>query len=218
MILKNEKHVFWEAFLIACFIFLGGFLLGYAFESSNIKKINDYYTQSEISLNDILVMNSLIDINQSDCSDLTLSNLRFADKIYTEARILENYEDSGKLNSDFWYVHRKYDLLRTFLWVDSIKTSQKCKDFNFIVYLYQYNQEDLTLKAEQNVWAKILYDLKQKQGANIVLIPIAVDSNLISLNTLVDNFNIRKYPVVIINNKAVLTDLTDVNDIEKYLN
>jgi hypothetical protein len=218
MIFNNQKHVFWQAFLLAAVLFIFGFLLGYAFESTNIDKIENYYQNSEISMMDILALNDMMNLNKSTCGEMILANIKFADRIYNEALILEKYESSGILNRNLELSHKKYDLLRTFLWIDSTKAYDKCNgNFNFVVYLYNYDQEDLTLKAEQRVWSNILYDLKQKQGGNVVLIPIAVDSNLISLNSMVENFNIKQYPVVIINNEQVITELSSVNDIEKYL-
>jgi len=50
------------------------------------------------------------------------------------------------------------------------------------------------------------------------LIPIAADSNLVSLNSLIDKFNVTDYPVVIIDEKYLVYDLSSVSDLDKYLN
>jgi len=49
------------------------------------------------------------------------------------------------------------------------------------------------------------------------LIPIAVDSNLVSLDSLLEDFEISRYPVVIINEEYVVTELESVDDLLKYL-
>ena len=64
MILKSRKHVFWEALFLTVVVFFFGMLVGVAFENSQLQKINDYYAQSEISLIDILAMNSLSEVNE----------------------------------------------------------------------------------------------------------------------------------------------------------
>ena len=216
--LKSKKHVFWEALLVTILIFGLGLLFGSAFESLRIDKLNEYYSQSEVSLMDIIALDRLTDLDYSNCNILINSNLEFADKIYEEAKLLEKYDSSGRLSNSLWGVHKKYDLLRTFLWINSIKVSNKCKkDFHSLVYLYEYRSPDLAKQATQSVWSKILSDLKQEEGRNIVLIPIAVDSNLTSLNSLLKPLNITKYPVVVIDNKIIVSDLNSVDNLKKYL-
>ncbi len=214
----NTKNAIWEAFLLTVVIFIFGLLVGAAYEMSNFDKMNEYYTTSENSLMDILALNNLIDSENSTCNVLITSNLDFADRIYKEAKILENYESSGKISENMKLIHTKYDILRTFLWISNNKVFEKCpKEFSSVVYLYEYNSQDLAQKATQNVWSKILFDLKQEKGEKIILIPIAVDTNIISLETLIKKFNISNYPVVIINNKKIITKLESVDELKKEL-
>jgi hypothetical protein len=215
--LGNPKNVFWEALLLTVVVFFFGLLIGYSIEGSRLDTINQYYAESEVSLMDSLAISSLVDNGYANCSILILSNLDFADRVYSEAKILENYEAAGKLSDNLQIAHRKYDLLRTFLWMDSKKTLDKCKGgFSTVVYLYQQNTGDLAQKATQNVWSKVLGDLKSKKGADVVLIPIAVDSNLSSLNSLMAQYKITKFPVVVINDQVVY-DLSSADQLEKYL-
>ena len=145
-------------------------------------------------------------------------NKHFADKIYNEAVLLEKYESAGKVTEEMEIVHKRYDVLRTFLWINNIKTFEKCeKDYSTVVYLYEYFSKDLTQKARQNVWSKILSDLKEKEGNNILLIPIAADSDLTSLDSLIYKFNITNYPVVVINEKDVIYELSSVEELRKYV-
>lgn len=215
--LGNPKNVFWEALFLTVVVFFFGLLIGYAIEGNRLDDINVYYAQSELSLMDILALNSLIDMENSSCNELITSNLKFADRIYEEARTLEKFEGAGKLSDNLKLAHKKYDLLRTFLWVNAMKVKRECiENFSVVVYLYEQETEDLAQKATQNVWSKILFDLKQKEGAKIVLIPIAVDSGLASLNSLINKYEISSFPVVIIN-ENVLMDLKSVEELERYL-
>jgi hypothetical protein len=217
--LNNKKRVFWEALFLTVVVFLFGLLIGVAYESSKSSEINKYYATSEISLMDIFVMNSMINLNSKDCEVLTNANIEFADKIYNEASLLERYESSGKVTEEMKLVHKRYDILRTFLWINTMKTTERCeKKYSTVVYLYEYFSDDLTQKAEQNVWSKILSDLKQKEGSNILLIPIAEDSGLTSLDSLLSGFNITDYPVVIINEKDIIYELSSVEELDKYIN
>ena len=213
----NKKNVFWEAFLIACVIFILGLLIGVFVESDRLQQINDYYSQAQVSLMDSMAMSNSFS-NSTNCAIMINSSINFADSIYNQALLLEKYEDSGKISNSMIIAHSEYDLLRTVLWQNLITMKSKCSNqFNFIIYLYQYNPSNLNQKAMQSVWSNILADMKQKEGNNVILVPISVSSNLSSLNLLTSNFNITSYPAVVINDKTTLYKLQSVNDIKKYL-
>ncbi|MCK5624406.1 hypothetical protein KAI04_01025 [Candidatus Pacearchaeota archaeon] len=216
-ILQNKKRVFWEALILTLIIFILGMLIGAGFERGKLDEVEQYYTRSEILFMDILALNERIDSNEV-CEVLMDSNLKLADNIYAEAFTLEKYEEAGKITEGLKLAHRKYDMLRTYLWINTIDISEKCKgEFNSVVYLYEYDPEDLVIKATQNVWSKVLFDLKQEQGNEIILIPIAVNSNLVSLDALLKDFEISKYPAVIIDQEHVVEEVTSVEDLKIYL-
>jgi hypothetical protein len=215
----NRKRVFWEALFLTLVVFLLGMLVGVAFESSKLSEINDYYIRSETSIMDAFALSAFSEIDLASCDTLKQSNLDFADNIYEEAILLEDYEQAGKITESMKIMHKKYDVLRTFLWINTIKTAEKCgREYNTVVYLYISEAEELTQRATQNVWSKILYDLKQDQGSNVLLIPLAVDKELVSLDSILKAYNISKYPAVIINEETVLTELVSVEDLKDYLN
>ena len=192
-------------------------LIGAGFERGKLDEIEQYYTKSEILFMDLFALNERIDSDDT-CEVLINSNIQLADNIYAEAFVLEKYEDAGKITEGLRLAHRKYDMLRTYLWMNTIDISGKCKgEFSSVVYLYEYDPDDLAIKATQNVWAKVLFDLKQEKGSEIVLIPIAVNSGLVSLDTLLGDFEISKYPVVIINEEFVVEELSSVEDLEVHL-
>ncbi len=216
MVLKSKKNVFWEAFLITIVVFLAGLFLGMLIEADNSNKISNLYIQSEISLTDAMSSSNLID-ETTDCETVRNSNIKFADQIYEEAKLLEQYEASGKLTDSMTLLHKKYDLLRTILWTSNQKTIDKCHNYNMIVYLYDYETEDTEIKAVQNVWSKMLLSIKS-QREDILLLPIAADEELISLNILREKYQIEKLPALIINNKEILYELETADPVLKLLN
>ncbi len=216
--LGNPKNIFWEALLLTVVVFASGIFLGIAFENSRVEKVNTYYVNAEISLVDILALNNFISSSDASCRGLLVSNLEFADKIYEESKVLDDYDSANKLSDDLKLVHTRYDLLRTLLWVSASEARIKCKgDFSIVVYLYDRETEDLADRASQNVWSKILQQLKEKQGSNIILIPISVGGDLSSLKAMTERYDIANYPVVIIND-VVIRDLKTVDELEQYLN
>ncbi len=152
------------------------------------------------------------------CEELFKSNEALLNRVYDEARILDLYQESGKLADELKNFHRKYDVLRTYLWINSIKIEDSC-DLNFsrIVYLYNSEEEDLTKRAEQNVWSKLLLEVKNEKE-NLLLIPIALDSELVSLDSLIEKYNLTDHPVVIVNEEKVFYDIPKKQEILDLLN
>ncbi|MCF7910477.1 hypothetical protein K9L16_02285 [Candidatus Pacearchaeota archaeon] len=217
--LKSRKHVFWEALFVTLIIFITGLLLGIWIESLRISTINEYFAESEILLMDTIALNNLFDMEKINCSRMIKLNIKFADRIYEEARQLEQYEGSERLSEGLKIAHKRYDLMRTLLWINTFELETLCSENPItVVYLYELETEDLAQKATQNVWSRILSDLKEKKGNEILLIPIATDRGISSLNSLIENYEINSSPVVIIENEIVLEKLTSVEELEKYFN
>lgn len=215
--LKSRKHVLWEALIVTIVIFLAGLFLGMLIETSNSVEISNLFTQSEISLTDAMATSRLTEDFDFDCDTIRASNIEFADRIYLEAKTLEKYEESGKLTDSMELLHKKYDLLRTLLWTSNQKSLNRCDNYNLIVYLYEYSSDDIDKKAIQNVWSKILTDIKE-ENKNILLLPIAADQNLTSLDLLKSEYEVTSLPALVINNNEVLYEITSPTQIQTLLN
>ena len=58
--------------------------------------------------------------------------------------------------------HKKFDVLRATLLVNSIIIKEKCGDkYNDVVYFYKYNDPDIDTRARQNVISKLLNELEE---------------------------------------------------------
>jgi len=215
--LKSKKHVFWEALLITIVIFLAGLFLGMLIETTNTTKISNLYIASEISLTDAAATSALSEDESISCDIIKENQINFANQIYQEAKLLEQYEDSGKLTDSMLLLHKKYDLLRTLLWTSNQKTLERCNNYNLIIYLYEYKNEDAEIKATQNVWSKILLEIKT-ENHDTLLLPIAADQNLASLNLLIEKNQVQKFPALIINNDQILYELENTSTIYNLLN
>lgn len=217
--MANAKYVFVQALLLTIVVFVVGFYIGMSVESNRMIEINDYYIQSEVSLIDTLALDNLLEDNSVSCGLLIKANQDLLDRVYEEAILLEDFENSGKLTESLTTFHKKYDVLRTYLWINAIKIKERCgDDFSTVVYLYNNSQEDLTKKAEQNVWSRVLYEIKQEKKEGIFLIPIDVSTGLVSLNSLIDQYGIETFPVVIVNEDTVFRELVTKEEVLDLLN
>jgi hypothetical protein len=213
---NKNKRAFLEAFLFTLGIFVLGILFGMSMENKNLNEMNDAFLNSQVTMFDTYLITTLVN-NETSCDLLGQEFVKIANKIYLEAELMDEYEKSSQVSENIKIVHKKYDVLRTMLWSTIKQYSDKCSNYDTVVYLYEYNSEDLTQQANQNVWSKILGQVKEKVGDQIILIPIAVDQNLSSLDTILSNYDIEKYPVVLVNDDKILYDTVTVSDFLTYL-
>jgi len=211
--------VFLQALALTIVVFLIGMYSGIVLEENRLSEVNEYYIDSEVSLLDVLALDSMVENTNVDCEDLKEANSDLLDRVYSEALLLEDYEKSGRVTNNLESFHKKYDILRTHLWVNAIKIKDVCEgDFNTVVYLYNGTIKDLTIKAEENVWSRVLRDLKDLEKERVFLIPIDIGSDLVSLNSLIKNYEISRYPSVVVNEKDVVSELVGAEELIGLLN
>jgi len=100
-----------------------------------------------------------------------------------------------------------------------MRIKEKCNsDYHNVVYFYQYDNPSIEQKSKQRFFSKLLSQIKEKFGNSIMLIPIAADNDISSINLLLDKYGIEELPVLLIDEDIKITDLESMEDIEKYLN
>ena len=217
--LKSKKHVFWEALLVTVLLFGLGVFLGIILENWRGGKINTLAQKSEISLLDIRVQEQIYSQEEFNCEVAIEENLKFADKIFEEAKVLDRYESASRLTEDIRVQHTKYDILRAMLLLNSMKIKEKCNaSYYEVVYFYNYNKNDLNLDTKQNTFSRLLAEVKEKKGSDVLLIPIAADNDLSSVNLLLDKYEVelKDVPVIVINEKIKISEITKIDDLIKY--
>lgn len=214
----NNKHVFWQAFVLTVLVFLIGLIFGFFFEIYTADKISSALTNSEINLLDEQVRVEATSHFDIDCEVSKKGLFDFADRIYWEARNLEDEAISSQFNKDFGILHKRYDLLRAMLWLESTKLRESCNDdFHTVVYLYEFDTNDFNQKAKQISFSKLLLSIKDAYPKSVLLIPIAVNTNLSSVKTISDSYNVSSFPVVILDNKKIINELIDFQDLENII-
>jgi len=218
--LKSEKNVFWEALLVTVLVFAIGIILGVVLENWRTSKVDDFFQYSEIELLDIKTQNEVYSLGDLDCEFVIKENLLFADRIYEEAKVLIKYDGAARLTDAIKLEHKKYDILRALLWVNSIKIKKECKSrYHNVVYIYDYNDPSLDTGNKQGVFSKLLGDLKEEKGEDMLLIPMAGDNNLSSINILMARYNIteEELPVILIDEKTKVTEVLTLEELGKLV-
>ena len=214
----GNKHAFWQALLFTIIIFGFGLILGFFIEDSRTDEINNKLLISEINIIDEQLRNRiLVDYNVS-CDIATESAFNFADDIYHQALELEKYDAASTFKNTLTVLHKRYDILRTLLWAEAQTIRRNCgNSFHTVVYLYEYNTEDVEKRAQQIFFSRLLGELKVNNPDEILLIPIAANMNISSIDLMVEHYKIEKLPAVLIDERAVVDYVLSNEELEKII-
>ena len=204
--------------IITLAILIIGFSIGFFVESFRVQKINDYYQNFEIEALDLKLQNYYYQImDEASCAEAINQNFIFADEVYNTGLILEKYEEANQISSELLTEKKRYVLLKTELWLNSILLKRKCNEsFHTVVYLYSQNYNKAK-EAEQKIISDILRKVKEEQGNKIILLPTAGDLEIDSVNLQKRIYNITYLPSIIIDEKYVLSGFASEEKISQYL-
>jgi len=219
---KSQKNVFWEALLVTIFIFGIGVLMGVVLENWRTAEISDLYQRTEVELLDVKLQTEIYSGGDFDCDGAIEETLKFADEIFEEAKLLDRYEGARRLTDNLIVQHKKYDILRAMLFLNSVKIKESCNiSYHNVVYFYKpgYEESRLDLRARQNVFSRLLGELKEKRGRDVFLIPIAVNEDVFSIKIILNKYDIseNELPVILIDENIKITDVQTVEELEEYL-
>jgi hypothetical protein len=213
-----SKHIFWQAFVFTVVIFILGLAAGFLLETSRTNQVQKSITVSETKLLDEQLRNRAIDTLNISCSAAIESTFQFADSIYDEARQLEEYDSSSTFTDTLLVLHRRYDLLRTMLWLESIDLRAECKgSFHTVVYLYDYNTDDVGVRSKQLFFSRALAELKIQNPDSVLLIPIARNLGIESVRIASDRYGVTTSPSILIDEKVLVTDIDSFDEFQKLV-
>ena len=157
-------------------------------------------------------------MDRSSCEEAINQNFIFADDIYNKGLELERYEQASQLTDDISREKKRYVLLKTELWLNSILLKEKCNDpFDTVVYFYAGDPNNNLKVSEQKVLSNVLKTVKENLGNEIILIPVAGDLNIGTIDLQKRLYNVSYFPSVLINEEILLEGFKPVEEIESHL-
>jgi hypothetical protein len=218
-VMGGRRRIFLESLVLTLFILVLGFSLGFFVESYRTGKIVDSYGEYEVEALDLKLQNYYYQIMQrSSCEESIKQNFAFADDIYSRGLDLERYEEASQLSDDLKREKKRYVLLKTELWLNSILLKEKCDDpFDTVVYLYSGDPSNTAIVANQKIISNVLKTVKENKGDDIILLPIAGDLGLGAVDLQMRIYDIDTLPAIMINEDVVLGGFHTVEEIESYL-
>jgi len=216
---RSQKWVFLKALFVTLIIFNIGVYMGYKLEASRADEINQIYLESEMLLLDQRLQTESFEIVDLDCDAAIQANIDFADRIFEEALgTIHDYEEANRINNAIIFQHQRFDLLRTLFWINSIKIKEKCgSDYHNVVYFYDYREPNAAQDGKQRFFSNLLKEIKEKKDDKVMLIPIAGDNELPSIDLLMKQYEITELPTILIDENIKLTNVENIDDIERYL-
>lgn len=219
-IIKSRKvRIFLEVFFLTLIMVGSGLFIGFYMESSRANRVIEQYKQLEVNALDLKLQNYYYQImDKASCTQAINQNFIFADKIYNEGLMIEKYEEAEKLSDQLILDEQRYALLKAELWINTILLKEKCNNpFHTVVYIYSKDNSPAK-DAEQTAVSKTLEKIKQEKGNNIILIPIAGDLGLDSIDMQERIYNITYLPSIIIDEKYIIHGFVPEENITQYLN
>ncbi len=215
----NEKSALWKALVVTVVLFLIGVLLGIFIESSRTDSVREDYEKLEFQLLDSKLRTSFYQTMGEDFCQIAINdNLAFSDQIYEEGKKIDVYERFNRLGDRLRDEKRKYALLKTEFWLNSIILKEKCdSDYTILVYFYRDEPQSNQEEEAQNVQSNILRDVKEKYGPDLMLIPLPIDLDVGVVDAFVQKYDIQDVPTLLINQEIKLEGLHSQEEIEKLI-
>jgi len=207
--------------VITIFVFLAGVWFGMTMQETRVNEIKQEYLQMQISWNDIQLQSDIIMSNslknEDICQNVVEKNLKFGDQIYEKGKKIETYEKRNEFSEDLETQKREHNLLKLQFWVNLINIKKSCNsNYINVVYFYEDDGGKIT-KIKQDKISEILFELKQEYGQEMMLIPIAKDLDLSSVDTVIAKYKIETFPSVLINENILITDVPDKKSLKKII-
>ncbi len=213
------RYYFLEALLITCALFVIGFLIGLGIEQARNEYLRSSYYETEKDLLELKEQLNIKNLGRFTCEELSEKNFEIGNKIYEQALIFAEYESSAIFTkSQMIREHRKFDLLRTSYWINSIEIKNRCgkKVFSTLVYLYDYPAETNNEIAKQKVIEGLTYQIKSSAESEIILIPIAKNLDIPELDGLISKYNLNSNSVALIVDEKDVFFYSDISKIREY--
>ncbi|MEM5778283.1 MAG: hypothetical protein QXK49_01480 [Candidatus Aenigmatarchaeota archaeon] len=212
------KKVFLKTLALTLLVFVIGFYAGILLDNLRLEEVKSRMTEIDNLWNDLRLLQSYIQkISENKtlyCDFLLKENLKAGDKIYDEGKRIEEYEKTNRFTPTLELEKERYALLDLQFWLNSIELKKAC-NANYSTVIYFYSQYNKTI--EQDFQDRVLWDLKQKCGPQIIYITFPADMEITTLEVIKSVYNIEKIPAILINESLVLYSPVSMRELENYV-
>lgn len=213
------RRTFAQAALFSMLILLLGIMIGIWIDNYRLSSIREALSNADVDSNDATLLGIYLQTFGEDyCSVALEQNLAYNEKIYSEGRKIESKIESNVFTPEVQQEWRRYTLLQTQFWLNSVDLKEKCGfDYHTVVHLFRQKSDSTLENIDNKVQSGILLDLKERCGRQMMLIPITANMNLTVVDAVKNRFNITQYPAVIVDESFVFEGLTSKDTLSGLL-
>ena len=215
----KQKSVFWQALILTIIVFLLGVALGYFLETGRIDEIKEEYAKLETEWADSRLANIYYqNLDPKYCDYAIQQNLIFGDKIYQQGLKIDKYEKAAPFTEKNIQLERKrYGLFKTEFLFNSLALKERCNaNYDILIYFFAANPT-VEEQSAQGVQSRILEQLKEEKGSNLMLIPLPTDLDISVIKLFIESQNITSTPAILINEKIKLEGVRSIEDISNAI-
>ncbi len=195
--------LFLEAFILSSAIFLAGLFLGLMFDTWRSDEVTATIADVEAELTDISQISHFVG-DKNVCSWLYDKLLQLNNRLYEEGRKIEEYEAANKLTSAVVAQKRRYIALKALFLSLIERLKQECNyDYHIVIHFYKRYRASKQELAMDRATAEALLETKYSCGPSMILVPLQVDLNLMTVDYLVNRYGITAFPAVVIDGNVV---------------
>jgi len=212
------KRIFLKTLALTLLVFIIGFYAGILFDNLRLEETKSRLTQIDNLWNDARLLQSYIqrlsDNKSFNCNVLLEELLKSGDKIYKEGTKVEENEKVNRFTPTIVIERERYALLDLQFWLNSIDLKKTCNaSYSTVIYFYSYYNKTV----EQGFQDRVLFDLKEKCGSQIIYITFPSDMDISTIEVIKDIYDIQKTPAILINESVVLYSPISMRELEKYV-
>jgi hypothetical protein len=217
--MNSRKKIFLDSLVFTLLVLIIGFSLGFYVEYYRVNGIIEDYSNYEIEALDLKLQNYYYQImDRSSCDAAIEQNFIFADDLYNRGLEIELFEEASQISDDILREKKRYVLLKTELWLNTLLLKEKCDNpFDTVVYFYSNDPNNNAIVSQQKIISNVLSSVKETKGNKIVLIPIAGDMGLKAVDLQRRIYGIDRLPSIMINENEILEGFYTEEEIISYL-
>lgn len=213
-------NVYLKAVVPTVFLLLIGIMIGIWIDNYRLASARKAVSESEIDWNDAQLLHIYLgNLGKDDCELAFNQNLEYNNKIYEKGMEIEKVMKANVFTPEVKQEWKRYVLLQTQFWFNSIELKERCDlQYQNVVHLYRLENLPQEEFINNKVQSSVLLELKERCGNKIMLIPLTTDLDLVSVETIVKQYNIEQFPAVIVDEKYVFQGLTSLEELMKVVN
>ncbi|ODS36347.1 MAG: hypothetical protein A7316_10080 [Candidatus Altiarchaeales archaeon WOR_SM1_86-2] len=224
-----ETRILWKTLVFTAIIFISGVGVGIWLDSMRVAELEDMMEKMSFQSEDLRLQTLYFETfgqsmmyqafqnysNYSNFCDAAIQqNLIFGDRVYEEGLRIERYEAANRLLPSLIAQKKKYVILNTQFWFNSINLKKMCNaNYSTLIYFYSH----YTQSMDQDVQSKVLLDLKKECGSRLILIALPIDLDITTIDAVKNQYNITETPTLLINEEIKMEGLQKREDLEKIL-